>query len=133
MVNDFVRTHPNLECLAVQYYGVDNVPNQIWKLPKLKVLDYSRESSDKGIHSKFSDHNSSFKLFFFCLSSEIVESLMNVYPNVEILHLWNKDNENEISSDRDCLSSIHFPNLAFLSLKNFKFDDGAFLLPVSQL
>ena len=129
MVNDFVRTHPNLECLAVQYYGVvDNVPNQIWKLPKLKILNYSREFIDKGIHSKFSDHNSSFIIIIFFLSSEIVESLMKVYPNVEILHLWNKRNENDISSDRDCLYSFHFQNLTFLSLKNFKFNDGAFLL-----
>ena len=56
---------------------------------------------------------------------------MKVYPNVENLYLYNRENSNDILEDQECLSSINFPNLTSLSLKRFKIHDGAFFLPVN--
>ncbi len=56
---------------------------------------------------------------------------MEVYPNVESLYLYNRDDSNSILEDQECLSSINFPNLTSISLKRFKFNDGAFFLPVN--
>lgn len=65
--------------------------------------------------------------------TEIVESFVKVYSNLETLCLINEDRRDDISMVQDCLSSIKFPNLTSLSLRRFKFHDGAFLLQVIVL
>ena len=62
--------------------------------------------------------------------TEIVDSFVKVYSNLETLYLSNEDLSDDISIDQDALSSIKFPNLTSLSLRGFRFHDGAFLLKV---
>ena len=69
---------------------------------------------------------------YFLYISELVDALVELYPNLEFLHLMNNSPfDKEILDDKNCLSAIRFKNLTSLQLYNsFELDDGSFLLPV---
>ncbi len=152
-MDKFIREHPNLKGLAVNYhirhYGKEYVvpDNHEWKLPKLKVLNYSGFHITNGTTSEIFIFNfyDEFIIFSDVLKpTETVDPLVEGCPNVEVLQLCkdvpgspaeqfflNRDIPAvNYSHDKETLSAIKFHNLTSLSLGYFDIGDGSYLLPV---
>ena len=100
-------------------------------MPKLKVLYFKQENIDKSIIQIQNFQSQMIVYKKFLLDTEVVDSLVELYPNLEFLQMNNYGYKSEILEERECLSAIRFQNLTSLHLYgSFELDDGAFLLPV---